>query len=107
MTFFELNNTIGVTKTIQMVSDKLGLKYHPDCDDMFECCRNEEIRESNKYIAFWYNPDVGFKLKLTKSVYTVDYVEFESLINYVLAFLKFNRELSSQYKLKQLQEDFE
>lgn len=106
MTILELKNTIGVTKTIQMVSDTLGLNYYPDCEDMFECCRNNEIRESTKYIAFWYNPDVGFRLKLTKSVYHVDYVEYESLINYVLAFLRFNKELSSQYKLQEIQKDF-
>lgn len=106
MTVFELKNTFGVTKTIKMVGDKLGLKYHPDSDDTFECCRNNEIRESTKYIAFWYNPDAGFRLKLTKSVYHVDYVDFESIINYVLSFLKFNKELSSQYKLQEIQEDF-
>ena len=106
MTLFELKNTVGVTKTIQMVGDKLGLKYYPDCENSFECCRNEEIRESTNYIAFWYNPDCGFKLKITKSVYRVDYVEFEAIVKYVLSFLKFNKELSSQYKLQELQEDF-
>lgn len=107
MTIFESKNTIGVTETIQMVGDTLGLKYHPDCENAFECCRNNEERDSTNYIAFWYNPDAGFRLKITKSVYHVDYMEVEALTNYVLSFLKFNKELSSQHKLQEIQKDFE
>ncbi len=106
MTPNELKNTIGVTKTIQMVCDALGLKYHPDCANSFECCRNNEIRESTKYIAFWYNPDVGFRLKLTKSVYKVDYVEMDSIIDYVNSFMRFNKALQRSDMVQDLEKDF-
>ena len=107
MTPNELKNTIGVTKTIQMVGDALGFNYHPDCAASYECCRNKEPKESDKYIVFWYNPDSdGFRLRIGGTVYYVGWVEVDSIIDYVKSVMRFNKALKTSYIDKEIAKDF-
>lgn len=106
MTPNELKNTIGVTKTIQMVGDALGLDYHPDCDSSYECCKNKVPGNSDKYIVFWYNPDAGFRLKIWNIVYHVEWVEVDAIIDYVLSVMRFNKALETSHIAKEIAKDF-
>lgn len=108
MTPNELKNTIGVTKTIQMVGEALGLNYYPDCASSYECCKNKEQIESDKYIVFWYNPDSeGFRLKISKTVYHVEWVEMDAIIDFVQSVMRFNKALKTSYNAKEIAKDFE
>ena len=106
MTPNEYKNTIGVTKTIQMVGEALGLVYHPDCSTSHECCKNNELTESEKYIVFWYNPDCGFRLKVSKAVFHVENVEMEAIIDFVSSFKRFNKALLASNMVQDIAKDF-